>query len=279
MVAAHERPGNDRAARRRRRVAAPQPPADEPALGCAARRAPRRRARGRPRRGGQGGGGGGQREGTRGRRGHQRAEGAERCARLGRRVPRRVRRGGGDPPARDRRDPRLRAGRRLRARAHAATCASAPRTRGWASPRSCSGSSRAPAGRSAWRGSSARRARRSWCGAAARCAPRRRSRSGSSTGWCPPTRWRPTRSTGRAQLGAGAVVAMGLAKRVIDDGLGCAARRRARPRGRRVRRGVRHRRRARSASSRSSSTARARRVLGTVSAAPPRATRGPGAFR
>jgi enoyl-CoA hydratase/carnithine racemase len=47
-----------------------------------------------------------------------------------------------------------------------------------------------------------------------------------------------------AELAKGAVVAMGLAKRVIDDGLGGSARGRSRPRARRVRGGVRHRRRA-----------------------------------
>ena len=65
-------------------------------------------------------------------------------------------------------------------------------------------------------------------------------RSGWSTGSCP-----TTRSSGGAGVGApfgrGAVVAMGLAKHAIDRGLDGDARGRARPRARRLRRGLPHR--------------------------------------
>ena len=59
-------------------------------------------------------------------------------------------------------------------------------------------------------------------------------------------------------LASGAVVAMGLAKRAIDGGLDGSARRRTRPRGRGLRRGVRRPRTPRSASAASSTTAPAR---------------------
>ena len=50
-------------------------------------------------------------------------------------------------------------------------------------------------------------------------APTRRWRSAWSTGSCRPPRWSTPRWSGRGRSASGAVVAMGIAKRVVDGGL------------------------------------------------------------
>ena len=123
------------------------------------------------------------------------------------------------PASGDRGDQRLRARRRVRARARRVTCASPPTPPASASPRSSWASSPAAAAPSARRGSSGRRGPRSWSGAAGTYGPRRRSRIGLVDRVVPAAEVLDTALEWAASLASGAVVAMGIAKRAVDRGL------------------------------------------------------------
>ena len=120
---------------------------------------------------------------------------------------------------------------------------SSPRPPSSVSRRSCSASSRAAAAPSGWPGWSGRPGPRTSSSPAARSTRPRRCASAWPTGSCRPTRCSATALELAAGLAAGAVVAQGLAKRAIDARARRPAGGRARPRGRAVRRGLRHRRR------------------------------------